>query len=184
MQPDWQGLLELANQYRLSRLGYWSHEVLFSFQWWVLLIVTIGLITAWIILLDRKRLFEIVTYGFMVAMVANTGDSFGLSFSLWGYPYSLFHTPEIIEIHDIMMPIIYMIIYQYCRTWKSFLIANAINSFAFALILEPLLVWLGIYELYQWSYVYSIIPYFIIAAGLKWLVEKFKQADGYYRKIQ
>lgn len=180
VQTDWQEVLELANQYRSTRLDYWIHEVLFSFQWWILLIVTIALIIVWLIILDKKRIFEIIIYGLMVALIANTGDSFGISFSLWGYPYSLFHTPEIIEIHDFLMPIIYMIIYQYFRTWKSFMMANAINAFFFALILEPLLVWLGIYELYQWSYLYSIIPYFAIAVGLKWIIEKLKQDDEHY----
>lgn len=105
----------------------------------------------------------------------------GLSFSLWGYPYTIMHTPEIIEIHNIMMPILYMMLYQYFRQWKTFLIAAAINAILFAFILEPLIVWLQIYKLYKWKYIYSVVPYFIIAVVLKWVINKIKSTDQSYK---
>lgn len=180
MQLKWQDILELANNYRLNRIEFWINEVLFSLQWWILLITSIGLIVIWIIVLDKAMVTEIVTYGLMVAMIANFADMTGLSLSLWGYPYNLMHTPEIIEIHNVMMPIIYMILYQYFRTWKSFIIANSINAIIFAFILEPLLIWLGIYELYHWNVIYSVIPYILIAVGLKWVIHRLKQMDRHY----
>jgi|SRR5699024_1956081 len=181
MQPSWDDILELANRYRINRIEYWQSEVIFSLQWWILLVTTIGLIVIWVIILDKGRIMEIVTYGALVAIVANFGDTIGLSFSLWAYAYSLVHTPEIIEVHNILMPIIYMIIYQYCHTWKSFIIINAANAIIFSLILEPLLIWLDIYELNHWKSIYSLVPYFIIAVGLKWIIDTFKQYDRHYQ---
>src|SRR5699024_2205452 len=101
VQLKWQDILELANNYRVNRIEFWINEVLFSLQWWILLITSIGLIVIWIIVLDKAMVTEIVTYGLMVAMIANFADMTGLSLSLWGYPYNLMHTPEIIEIHNV-----------------------------------------------------------------------------------
>lgn len=176
----WHDIVEIAMQYRADRIAYWLNEVLFSYAWWILLAVTITLLIIWILILDKKRILEIITYGMLVAIIANLGDTIGLSFSLWGYQYSLLHTPEILEIHNIMMPIIYMIMYQACRSWKSFSIVSAINAIIFALILEPLLIWLDIYQLFHWNIIYSIVPYFLIAVGLKWVIHRLKRLDRHY----
>lgn len=183
MNPVWQDIVELTKQYRMIRIEYWLNEVLFSSNWWILLVVAMTLFITWIIILDKKRIFEIISYGLMVTIIANLGDTIGLSFALWGYSYSLVHTPEILEIHNIMMPILYMINYQYFNTWKSFLIAAAINAIIFAYILESLLVWLQIYELYHWKYTYSVIPYFLIAVVLKWFIIKLKKVDVNYQTV-
>jgi len=177
MTPTWQDILEIANQYSVNRIEYWLNEVLFSFSWWILLITTVSLLITWIIILDKTRKLEIISYGMMVAIIGNLGDMIGLSFSLWGYPHTLLHMPEILEIHNIMMPILYMVVYQYFRQWKTFFIAAAINAVFFAFILEPLIIWLQIYELYKWKYIYSIVPYFVIAVVLKWIINKLKHTD-------
>lgn len=181
MQLTWQEVLEELQQARNSRIEYWLNEIVFTLNWWILLVVTVVLLIVWLIILDKTRIFEIVTYGLMVSAIGTLGDTLGLSLLLWEYPTHLLHTSEIIEIHNVLMPILYMIVYQYFNTWKSFLIATAINASAFAFILEPLLVWLGIYELYSWKYIYSVVPYFLISAGLKWIINKLKQLDHNYQ---
>lgn len=107
----------------------------------------------------QKRIFEIVTYGFFVTAVGVIGDAIGVSLMLWHYPNTLLPVSQIAEVHTIQMPIIYMLVYQYFHSWKSFIIASAINAFVFAFMLEPLLVWLQIYELHGWKHIYSFFPY-------------------------
>lgn len=58
---------------------YWMDEVfLVSYQWWV----TIGLMfipfIVWWKIVDRKRLFEIMTYGLLVPTVSVIFDSIGV----------------------------------------------------------------------------------------------------------
>lgn len=175
MQPNWQTINELFEQYSHAKWEYWLNETLFTPNWWILFVTTIGLFIIWVTILDKKRFFEIVTYGFMVLTIALLGDTIGLWLSLWKYPDSLTPVPQIVEIHTAQMPIIYMIIYQYFSKWRTFLIVAAINAIVLAFILEPILVWLEIYELYQWKYIYSVVPYFVIAVALKWIVNKIKK---------
>jgi len=181
MSTTWHDVQEKAQQFRKAEMTYWLNEVLFSSGWWILFISTIALLIIWILIVDKKRILEIITYGLMVSMIGLIGDIIGISLLLWEYPIALIHTPQLLEVHDIQMPIIYMAIYQYFQKWKSFFIAAAILAFVFGLILEPILVWLGIYEPYAWKPVYGLIPYFIIAVVLKWIVHQLKKLDHHYK---
>lgn len=127
--------------------------------------------------MDKKRILEIITYGFFVTAIGIIGDAVGVTLMLWHYQNTLLPITLIAEIHTVQMPIIYMLIYQYFRTWKAFLIATTINAFIFAFILEPLLVWLRIYELDDWEHIYSFLPYIVIAIIVRLVVAKFKQMN-------
>lgn len=181
MQPTWQNVIETTRQMIDARIAYWLNENLFTFGWWVLLVTTLGFLIVWVIILDKKRVFEIITYGLIVEVIAIVADTLGIFLSLWDYSNSLSPIPQILEIHTVQMPVIYMMIYQYFKTWKAFLIATAMNAFVFAFILEPLLVWLQIYELHHWKHIYSLVPYFLIAVVLKWIINQFKRLDENYQ---
>lgn len=73
MKSTWQNTLEIAKEYRLVRIEYWLNEVLFSLNWWILLITAVSLLITWIIILDKQRKLEIISYGLMVAIIANFG---------------------------------------------------------------------------------------------------------------
>ncbi|GGP08918.1 CBO0543 family protein [Oceanobacillus neutriphilus] len=181
MQSTWKEVVELLQQYREVRTEYWFSENLFTFSWWILFFTTVGIFIVWLIILDKKRIFEIVTYGFFVTAVGVVGDAIGVSLMLWHYPNTLLPVSQIAEVHTVQMPIIYMLIYQYFHTWKSFFIASILNAFVFAFILEPLLVWLQIYELHHWKHIYSFVPYIMIAVIFKFVVNKFRHLDRYYK---
>nr|GGG78511.1 hypothetical protein GCM10011398_24720 [Virgibacillus oceani] len=180
MNPTLQDLEEKTKQFRETEIAYWLNEGLFSLGWWVLVITTIGLFIVWINIVDKKRIVEIVTYGAIVSTIGMFGDIIGLSLLWWIYPISVLNTPPLLEIHNVQMPIYYMIIYQYFPRWKSFFIAAAVNALVFGFVFEPILEWLGIYKQYTWKHIYSIIPYFVIAVVLKWFINKLKKLDRHY----
>ncbi len=66
MQSTWKDVIETFQQYRDTKLEYWLNENLFTLSWWILFVTTVGIFIAWFIILDKKRIFEIVTYGFFV----------------------------------------------------------------------------------------------------------------------
>lgn len=175
MQPTWRDVIESLQQHTAVKIEYWLNETLFTFSWWMLLVTTVGIFILWLILLDKKRILEIVTYGFFITAIGMIGDVLGTSFMLWDYPNTLLPITLIAEVHTVQMPIIYMLIYQYFPKWKTFLIATTVNAFIFSFILEPLLVWLHIYQLDNWKHIYSFLPYIMIAIVVKLVVDKFKQ---------
>lgn len=181
MHPTWQEVQELTQQFRNIKTEYWLSENVFTLSWWILSVTSLCLLIVWIIILDKKRIMEIITYGFFVGTIAILADIAGFWLGLWQYPITItpLHLP--IEIHRLQMPIIYMLFYQYFKTWKVFTIAAIVNAFVFSFLLEPLLVWLQIYEPYHWKYTYSFIAYFVIAIVMKWLINKFKHLDQNYQ---
>lgn len=175
----WTNIIELRQQLKELQWEHWLHDVVFSFNWWLLFVTMIGLTGIWWIVLDKRRIVEIITFGIMVASVSFTLDVIGGSLVLWAYPNSLLPVtaPSILEIDEVYFPIIYMIIYQYFITWRSYFIAITITAFIFAFVLEPLLVWLNIYDIYHWKYIYSFPIYIFIGVFFKWLIIKMKTIE-------
>ncbi len=174
----WDDIIELREQLYQKNIEYYMNESVLSPNWWVLLITLFIILITWIVLVDKRKLFDIVTYGLLVALLSIVLDTTGVWMLLWSYPIKL--TPiesSMFSIHLIHMPFIYMLVYQYFTKWKPFLIVMTVTAFIFAFILEPLLIWLQIYEIYKWSFYISFPIYIAIAAFFKWLIEKMKQVQ-------
>lgn len=156
-----------------------KHE-LFQFQWWLLLAALVIPLIIWWILVDKTRFFQIAFLGCLAALVALEFDILGYEFGLWQYPHKLnYFGPRLGPVDVSVFPVTYMLIYQYFPNWKSYLVAAVVIALAFTFIAEPLLVYLGIYQLISWEYWYSLPIYFVIFILLKWFVDalalKFKQ---------
>ena len=172
----WNDVVQLRRQLKDTNLEYYLNENLFSFGWWLLLLTMIGLIVLWIILVDKNRIIEIVTFGLMITISAVILDVIGVSLMLWGYPNMLLPlVPPIFTIDVGHIPIFYMLIYQYFNKWKSFLIAMTLTSFTFSFVFEPITVWLRIYETHQWKYIYSFPIYIFLGVLFKWIMIKLKK---------
>ncbi|MCG8502436.1 MAG: hypothetical protein MJB12_18795 [Firmicutes bacterium] len=167
----------VALQQKLTKLEhqYWEDHVLFSFSWWLLLFLLIAPWLLWWKLVDKKRIKEMLLYGFYVIIISSILDDIGIASALWAYPHQLLQIGDRLHAIDLAaLPCIYMLIYQYFPKWKSYWIATIIFAFCFAFIFEPILVWLEIYKPLSWKFIYSFPIYFIIAVFGKWFVEKIK----------
>src|SRR5690625_2964477 len=107
---------------QLVRQNYFEN-ILFSYQWWFLLLITAGLWGTWIFLVDRTRLNAILPVGLATGVFALTADEIGLSTSLWTYSYHL--PPFISKLYSVdlaIVPVSFMLLYQYARKWKTYVI--------------------------------------------------------------
>lgn len=170
----------LRAQEELSRLEHqhWLDSVVFTFNWWFLLFLLIVPWFIWWKLKDSKRVKEILLYGSYVIIVSTTFDDIGIVMTFWIYPYQLVQVMDRLNSIDLtMLPILYMLIYQYFPKWKHFLLASAVMSFIFAFIFEPFFVWIGIYKTITWKYIYSLPIYFIIAVTGKLFIMKLNKVS-------
>ncbi|MDY0394183.1 CBO0543 family protein [Virgibacillus halophilus] len=151
----------------------WMDDVLFSFNWWFLVVISILPWFIWWKLTDKTRLLEIIVVGFAVFGIATLLDVIGIVFSLWTYGYKIIQMfPPLTPVDMTALPIIYMLIYQWFSKWKTFLIAHVIMAAISTFIFEPLFAWMDIYVLHGWKYIYSFPIYIAMAAGVKWFVQK------------
>jgi hypothetical protein len=152
---------------------YWNNDVFLSFNWWILLFLTIVPWIIWWKLVDRSRMIEILFYGASVSIYAILLDDIGSYFLLWIYEFQLVPiSPRLNPIDLTVMPVTYMFVYQYFKRWKSFLLAQMVLAFGAAFLTEPIFVWLGIYKVLHWESIYSFVIYILLGAFNKWFVEK------------
>jgi len=153
--------IQLQNQHWLQ------HEV-FSFQFWLLVALLIIPWLVWWKIVDKKRFLQIFLYGFMVMTVVTFLDEVGCQLNLWEYRVDIEPLfPRLIPMNFTMLPICYMVVYQYCAAWKPYLTANLLMAALFSFVGEPVFIWLDIYELIKWKHIYSFPLYFLLAVGFK-----------------
>lgn len=151
----------------------WIHNFVFSLKWWILLSLTIVPWFIWWKIVDKSRLTEISLYGFFIISVSTILDVIGWNYSLWYYPNTLLAlcTP-LIPIDYTLLPILYMLAYQYFSSWKSFSIILLILSFIFAFVWEPLAEMLKFYKQLKWNHFYSFFGFFLIGVLTRWMILK------------
>lgn len=153
----------------------WISDIVFTWHWWLLAALFIVPWLVWWKVVDRKRIFEILTYGFMVMLAASLFDAIGVELDLWEYHYQFIPLLDVFIVYDVsVIPVIYMLIYQYFHTWKSFIISSIVVSAIFSFVAEPILVGLSYHCLLQWEYYYSFPIYIAIAVAFKYLIDTLK----------
>lgn len=151
------------------RINDWYDKV-FSWQWAFLVIM---LIIPWIIwwkIVDKRRIAEIFSLGLLVAIISSLLNGNGLNLMLWSYPYTLIPiSPRAYSFSFSVLPVSFMILYQYWPGWKSFALATLLFAGVTAFIVQPLLSLAGIYKLINWNYLYSFLALLIIGFGSRYL---------------
>lgn len=160
------------------RIDYFFEHVLFSYQWWLLIIFTIVPWLIWWKLVDRRRLKAILACGLMIALLAIILDDIGLTMSLWAYPYQTFFvTSRMNSVDMAILPVFYMLIYQYFTKWPHYTAVVLLFAFFAAYIAGPLFDALGMYIKLKWEYFYSVPVYFLIGVLAKWIIDKVKNVS-------
>ncbi|PMC36716.1 hypothetical protein CJ195_14910 [Bacillus sp. UMB0899] len=172
MNPSMQDIMKAQEKISTLRWYYWKNEIVFSLQWWFILIFLFILLLVWLRLLDHSRIFPILLYGLITFNIASLLDTLGGELQLWEYPKMVLPWgPRIICI-DLMISIFFMLLYQYFVKWSSFLIAAVCLAAIFAFVFEPAAIYMGIYFPLSWSNLYSFPIYILLSSFIKVIVDK------------
>lgn len=172
-------IIKLQQQLTDLEHQYWTDNVIFTFNWWVLLCIFIVPWLIWWKFVDKKRIQEILIYGFFIMVLSSILDDLGVASLLWAYPYQLLQIMDRLNSIDLsVLPIMFMMIYQYFPKWKSFFIAHVLLGFFSAFVAEPILVQMNIYMPLLWKFIYSFPIYILIAIIIKWITDKISQISG------
>lgn len=158
-------------------MDYWREEVLYSFQWWFLLISTFVIGYLWWKFVDRSRLRNIVLHGFLTLSIVIFLDVLGSELHLWDYPKMVLPWGSRIICIDIIISLVFMMLYQRFRVWKTYILISLLMALTFAFILEPLAIFMNIYKPYAWKSVYSFPIYFLLSVFIKWLVDTIHRIE-------
>lgn len=169
-------------EYKLTEMKneYWLYHDLFTFQWWLLLIIFILPWIVWWKYVDKDQLKEIVLFGTLLMLLVGLLDDIGVTTHLWSYPYKLVQVlPRLVPIDYGILIVAHMTVYQFFKKWKSFILVNLVMAAIFTFILEPLSVWIHIYKLESWKHIYSLPIYVAKAVFIKWLVQVINRKSKY-----
>lgn len=173
--PSDEQLAYTLKQWSYARIDNWLDTDFNTFSWWFEVVLAIIALLVWWRLVDKKRLLELTFYGFVVMTISIWLDQVGYELGIWYYPVDLIPVfPPSTAIDYVVLPVVYALVYQYCLSWKSFLIATVLMAGVFSFVLEPLLAKFGFYVIVKWSSFYSFPIYIAIAIVMKALVEKMK----------
>jgi hypothetical protein len=166
-------------QLRKLWLDYWTQEVVFTYQWWIMIFTLLIPFYLWWKLVDKTRISEISLVGLLVSCIAYILDQIGSSLGFWTYPFTL--TPlerDLWAVADFsVMPFFYMMLYQWFPKWKAYILGLIIFSLFAAFIGEQIFQWLGIYELLKWKHIYSVPPYILLGVFVKVMLQKLKTIE-------
>jgi len=149
----------------------WKTETLFSIEWWGLVVLISLSYTIWWILVDKERLSRILLFGSFVAVQRVVMGIFGNNAGLWSYPIHLLPIyPNPFQDDFTVSALAMMVVFQFCYSWKKFLIWAGVVSGTLSFILFPIFIKFGILKLYNWSLFYSFVLIFWIATFSRWVL--------------
>lgn len=164
MDAEMQTMMKVQQELTRARLDDWV-EKLFSPGWWFLLFLFIISTIIWWKTANKAKLPEIILHASIIIIMTLALDQLGEELSLWYYPVDVTPLfPPLSAVDLSSLPMVYSIIYQRFSKWKGFLIASILMSSIFCFILEPLFVWIGVYQPIIWKSYYGFPIY--IAMGI------------------
>ncbi|WP_238392329.1 CBO0543 family protein [Paenibacillus antri] len=155
--------------------SHWLSDDLFSWKWWFLVAAGILPWVVWLkFFIDRKRVFEILTCGFLVGTFAVALDGIGVDLMLWAYPDKVLPMfPPLFPADLTVIPVSFMVIYQYTKTWKTYLLANLALAAFYAYLVESLFVVWEMFQLIRWTHTYSFLGFVLLGSINRWVMLKF-----------
>lgn len=167
--------VDMIHQLRLElwNLSYtqWKTHTLFTMQWWSLIALIAIYYAIWWVLVDKRRLSQILLFGAFIAIQRAVMDIFGTSTARWGYVITETPLSPSPFLHDFTLtPLALMLVYQYCHSWKKFLVWTGGVTGIISFVFFPILIKFGFLKLYHWKLFYSFGMIFGLAIFARWVI--------------
>ncbi|MFB4320801.1 CBO0543 family protein, partial [Priestia sp. BR_2] len=154
-------------------LNGWLKNEFLTWEWWILVVFLVVPWVIWARLVKRDIILEILLFGTVIILTTTLLDVVGVQYSFWEYPIALLPIiPRAFPFDFSIVPVAYMLLYQYFRTWKSFILAQIIMALTYAYIGEPFCEWVKFVNYLEWRYRYSFIYYIILGIVTRALILK------------
>jgi hypothetical protein len=172
VDPQFWEMKTLEKEIFSMRVLLWQKQFL-GVEWWINLSVFFLSWFIWLKCIDRSRFVEILLFGVIVDQMVVAADEVGSMAVLWGYPFKVLpFFPRFLSVDYGVLPVTYMLIYQYCADWKSFFWVLTTMSAIFSFIAEPLLTRINFYVMFNWLHIYSFPLYIALGLSCKWIINK------------
>lgn len=174
-------VIEAEKEFYKTLREYWREHNYLTFDWWLLVVLSVLSPIIWWKTIDTKRITEITAFGLFYGITAIILDSIGSSALVWVYPVRL--TPYLYpqyypyDVGVVIVPFMYL--YQrWGNHFKPFFVATGILSAFLAFVAEPFMEWLHIYKELTWKHIYSFPIYWLIGLICWIILKRFKKLES------
>ena len=155
----------------------WAQKIVFSAHWWLDVSLAVLPWVVWFIVRDRKRTHSLLYAGLFSMLIATLFNMAGVSQNGWNYNTLLLpYFPEYLPWDLTVMPVMVMLFYQYFPKINPWIKGAAFAAVA-SYVVEPVFVWLNIYEQSSWEHYFSLPIYFLIYMAGYWLYTRKSKED-------
>ncbi len=156
----------------------WAQKMVFTWHWWLDVALTVLPWVLWLIIRDRKNAHKLFYAGLFTMLVATLLNMVGVSQDGWGYNSLLLpYLPQYLPWDLSVMPVTAMLFYQFfpkISPWIKGVVFGAVAAY----VVEPVFMWLGVYEPSSWEHHYSLPIYFAIFMIGYWLYKRNRNEAG------
>lgn len=175
MKPSFEDVQEARETLRDVSFQHWIQDDIFTWQWWFLLAAAIVPWILWLIVHDKRRTFEILSFGLIWAVLSSLLDVIGGELVLWGYPHKLLPmVPPLFPADMTVIPVIFMLIYQFAKSYYRYFILSVLGSALFSYVFERLFIKGEMFTLHKWSHTKSFLGFVVLAQIVYWIINKLK----------
>jgi hypothetical protein len=177
MKPSYEDVKKARESLKDVAFKHWIQDDLFTWKWWLLLAATIIPWIFWLIFHDKKRTFEILSYGLIWSVMASLFDVIGEELILWGYPDKLLPMVHPLFPADItVIPVVFMFIYQLSKRFYSYFILSVLGSALFAYVFEPLFIKGEMFILHSWTHTKSFFGFVFLSQIVYLIIARLKSS--------
>ncbi|MCV9884948.1 CBO0543 family protein [Metabacillus halosaccharovorans] len=161
-----------------SLINYWvDYSNPLTWQFWILIAILLVPLIILYFKIDRSKVYLIGFFGYNVHVFFTFIDIYGINRGYWHYPYQVIPALPSISFDTALVPVAFMLIYQWTLNHqKNYYIYAIIMAAIFAFILKPLLVNIGLFRMYgSINYFHLFIGYIIvllISKCITWIFHK------------
>jgi hypothetical protein len=146
-------------------LTKWLAEDVFSPRWWSMVVLVMLSYLLCFSRFDKRRLSKIFLFGSLLTVGAAVYETVGVNFVLWFCSTPVFPiVPCLFVPYLTILPVYYMLIFQYTTTWRQFSLWNLIAISVYSFVLLPIFIYFKISEMDNWQPVYHMPFLFAIAS--------------------
>lgn len=155
-------LFQETHQVHIELQTLWAKHVLFTWQWWVGVSLTIIPWILWGLLRKKEGTMRFLTVGFFIMFISNLLDSLGVQLGFWYYQYAVIpFIPASVPWNTSLLPVFIMFLLQIKSISNPYIKALIFATIS-AFIGEPFAVWIQLYDPVNWNYLYSFPIYIVL----------------------
>ena len=167
---------EALHQVNVEFYNIWFNDMLFKWHWWLNLAMAIVPWIIWMIIRKKESTYRLLFAGLVAASLSMFLDIIGMAMGLWSYNSTLEPLSPPPSPWDFSLIPVSTMLFLQIKPRVNPLIKAVVLAIGGALIGQPMLEWIGIYDPKGWKHYYSI-PIVIIIYLIAHFISTRKQFE-------